>query len=200
MVLDLAFSPEAAQLRPQLIGYARVSTLEQKLDLQTDAFQRAGCEKWFSDIASGSKDARPGLAQALAALRPGDTLVVWKLDRLGRSLSHLVTTVNALAARGVNFRSLQENIDTTSAAGRMVFGFCAVLAEFEREIIRERTRAGLDAARARGRKGGRKPKLSSEQIEIVSRLAREGVPIAKICEVLSISERSYFRYLKRRAT
>lgn len=200
VLLDLAVSPEPIQLRPQLIGYARVSTLEQKLDLQTDAFKVAGCEKWFSDIASGARDARPGLAQALASLRPGDTLVVWKLDRLGRSLSHLVNTVNALAARGVNFRSLQENIDTSTASGRMVFGFCAVLAEFERELIRERTNAGLESARARGRKGGRKPALSGEQVELMARLAKEGVPVSKIAELLGISQRSFFRYMKKRQT
>ncbi len=179
-----------------LIGYARISTTDQKLDLQTDALKKADCVEVFSDIASGARDARPGLKRALDTLRSGDTLVVWRLDRLGRSLSHLVTTVNELAGRGVHFRSLQENIDTTTAAGRMVFGFCAVLAEFERELIQERTRAGLDAARARGRKGGRARKLDDEQIQIAARLASDGVQVAQICQLLNISRRSYFRYME----
>lgn len=199
MRLDLALDDRRATLRPMLIGYARVSTPEQKLDLQIDALKAAGCERWFSDVASGSKDERPGLEQALEALKPGDTLVVWKLDRLGRSLQHLVKTVGDLGARGVDFRAVQEAIDTTTPGGRLVFHVFAALAEFEREIIQERTRAGLDAARARGRKGGRSRILSSEQIEIAAKLAAEHVPIDKICELLKISRRSYFRYMEQSA-
>ena len=136
-----------------LIGYARVSTLDQNLDLQSDALNGTGCDEIFSDVASGAKDKRPGLDQALARLQSGDTLIVWRLDRLGRSLAHLVATVNELAARGVEFRSTQEKIDTASPGGKFLFHVFAAMAEFERDIIRERTVAGLTAARARGRKG-----------------------------------------------
>ena len=133
-----------------LIGYARVSTTDQNLDLQQDALKAAGCERILTDTASGAKTERPGLNKALAECRSGDTLVVWKLDRLGRSLPHLVETVRELVARGVGFRSLQENIDTTTSGGKLIFHIFASLAEFERDIIRERTNAGLTAARARG--------------------------------------------------
>ena len=177
------------------IGYARVSTADQKLDLQLDALKAAGCEKWFSDIASGAKDERKGLEQALAALRPGDTLVVWKLDRLGRSISHLIKTVSELSKLGVEFLSLQEGIETGTPGGRLVFHVFAALAQFERELVRDRTKAGLDAARARGRNGGRPPKLGADQINIAQQLTRDGVPISQICEVLKISERTYFRYM-----
>lgn len=182
-----------------LIGYARVSTPDQKIDLQMDDLKRAGCEEVWSDVASGARDARPGLTQALDRLKSGDTLVVWRLDRLGRSLPHLVSTVNTLAARGVDFRSLRENIDTTTAGGRLIFHMFAALAEFEKELIHERTKAGLNAARARGRVGGRALKLSDEQVEIAVRLAKDQVPVEQICGVLKISRRSYFRYLSRRA-
>lgn len=178
-----------------LIGYARVSTLEQKLDLQSDALNAAGCDEIWSDIASGARDKRPGLDQTLARLQSGDTLIVWKLDRLGRSLAHLVTTVNELAARGVEFRSVQEKIDTSTAGGKLVFHVFAAMAEFERELIRERTNAGLTAARARGRKGGAKPKLDAEQIGIARRLTKDRYAVNSICSVLNISRRSYFRYM-----
>jgi DNA invertase Pin-like site-specific DNA recombinase len=136
------------------VGYARVSTLEQDPALQRDALAAAGCTKMFEDRASGARADRPGLGQALAFLREGDVLVVWKLDRLGRSLVHLVETVGSLAARGVGFRSLTEAIDTTTPGGRLVFHLFAALGQFERDLIRERTRAGLAAAAARGRRGG----------------------------------------------
>ena len=138
-----------------LVGYARVSTTDQNLDLQKDALRAAGCERLFTDMASGAKAERPGLAQALRECRPGDTLVVWKLDRLGRSLPHLVETVRELLEREVGFKSLQESIDTTTSGGKLIFHLFASLAEFERDLIRERTNAGLAAARARGRRGGR---------------------------------------------
>lgn len=144
------------------IGYARISTPEQKLLLQTDALTKAGCERSFSDVASGAKDDRPGLRAALGYLRPGDILVVWKLDRLGRSLKHLLEAVNALHERGIGFLSLQENIDTTTSGGKLVFHIFGALAEFERDLIRERTQAGLRAAWARGRKGGRPHKLTQQ--------------------------------------
>src|ERR671917_2418146 len=137
------------------IGYARVSTEEQTLNLQLDALHAAGCEQIFTDWVSGARAERPGLANALGHLREGDTLVVWRLDRLGRSLPHLIETVTALAARGVGFRSLTESIDTTHSGGKLIFHIFGALAEFERDLIRERTRAGLAAARARGRNGCR---------------------------------------------
>src|SRR5512135_78890 len=126
-----------------LVGYARVSTEDQNLDLQRDALTEAGCERIFTDVASGAKDDRTGLAEALAFLRPGDTLVVWKLDRLGRSLKHLIETVTTLQAHQVGFRSLQESIDTTTSGGKLIFHVFGALAEFERDLIRERTQAGL---------------------------------------------------------
>src|SRR3712207_2501380 len=137
-----------------LIGYARVSTHDQTLSLQKDALEKADCEKIFTDTVSGTKAERKGLTEALSHLRAGDTLVVWRLDRLGRSLRHLIDTITELAERGVGFKSLQENIDTTTSGGKLVFHIFGALAEFEREIIRERTRAGLTAARSRGRAGG----------------------------------------------
>ena len=144
------------------IGYARVSTFEQNMDLQLDALKSDGCEKIFTDTASGSKDDRPGLTEAIEFLRKGDTLVVWKLDRLGRSLRHLIDVVATLHQDERSFRSLQENIDTTTATGKLVFHVFGALAEFERDIIRERTLAGLEAARLRGKVGGR-PRVMSEK-------------------------------------
>jgi len=137
------------------VGYARVSTTEQNLDLQIDALTVAGCERLFTDTVSGGHVDRPGLAAALRECRSGDTLIVWKLDRLGRSLPHLVETVRDLGTRGVGFKCVQENIDTTTSGGKLIFHIFASLAEFERDLIRERTTAGLTAARARGRTGGR---------------------------------------------
>src|SRR5437762_2648642 len=134
-----------------LIGYARVSTAEQNLDLQTDALTKSGCEKIFTDTASGANSERPGLAEALSFMREGDTLVVWKLDRLGRSLKHLIETVLALQKAQKGFRSLQENIDTSTSGGKLFFHIFGALAEFERDIIRDRTKAGLASARSRGR-------------------------------------------------
>ena len=178
------------------IGYARVSTSEQRLDLQLDALDQLGCEKIFTDTASGARDTRPGLVQALEWAREGDTLVVWKLDRLGRSLRHLVATVTDLGARGVGFRSTQENIDTTTPAGKLIFHMFAALAEFEREIIRERTKAGLTAARARGRSGGRKPKLGPQQVEIARTLFCDNkMPVPDICRTLGISPATLYRQL-----
>jgi DNA invertase Pin-like site-specific DNA recombinase len=146
-----------------LIGYARVSTADQTLALQQDALQEAGCDKVFTDTASGSKQERAGLEDALSHVRKGDTLVVWRLDRLGRSLRHLIDTITDLSQRGIGFRSITENIDTTSSGGKLVFHIFGALAEFERDIIRERTNAGLQAARARGRLGGRPKALNSSK-------------------------------------
>ena len=148
-----------------LIGYARVSTAEQDTALQTDALQKAGCERIFEDTVSGAKAERPGLASALAYLRDGDVLMVWRLDRLGRSLAHLIEVVGALEMRGIGFRSLTEAIDTTTSGGRLIFHVFGALGQFERDLIRERTRAGLVAAAARGRRGGRKPVITSEKLQ-----------------------------------
>src|SRR5919202_993195 len=145
------------------IGYARVSTLEQNLDLQRDALRAAGCTKIIEDTASGGKLPRSGLERVRELLRKGDVLVVWRLDRLGRSLRHLIELMGELEQQGIGFRSITEAIDTTSPGGKLVFHIFGALAEFERNLIRERTRAGLDAARARGRKGGRKLKLNERQ-------------------------------------
>lgn len=151
-----------------LIGYARVPTHEQTLHLQQDALQKAGCNKLFTDTASGAKAERKGLEQALNYVRKGDTLVVWRLDRLGRSLPHLITTMTNLEERGIGFKSLTENIDTTTSGGKLIFHIFGALAEFEGNLIRERTQAGLTAARERGRKGGR-PKALTVQRRVLPR-------------------------------
>ncbi len=152
-----------------LLGYARVSTFDQNPDLQRDALKAAGCFRVFTDKASGTLDNRKELAKVLDQLRPGDTLVVWRLDRLGRSLRHLIETVTALADRKIGFRSLTENIDTTTSGGKLVFHLFGSLAEFERDLIRDRTMAGLTAARARGRIGGRPPALTPDKLAVAHR-------------------------------
>lgn len=181
------------------IGYARVSTHEQTLDLQLDALEKAGCERVFRDTASGVRAERPGLGAALDFVRDGDTLVVWRLDRLGRSLQHLIELVTALQDRAVGLRSLQESIDTTSPSGKLVFHVFGALAEFERNLIQERTRAGLQAARARGRHGGRPKKLDDKKVELLYRLYDERQhPISELCKLLGISRTTLYRYLERR--
>lgn len=157
-----------------IIGYARVSTLEQNERLQTDALDRAGCERLFTDHASGARAHRPELDHLLDTIREGDTLVVWKLDRLGRSVRNLVDLMNLLQCRGVGFRSLTENMDTTTPGGVLVFNVFAAMAQFERDLIRERTNAGLQAARARGHLGGRPPKLSEKDKARIRELYRDG--------------------------
>lgn len=147
-----------------IVGYARVSTAEQSLSLQLDALRAIGCEPIFEDHASGAKTDRPGLTETLRFARNGDTLVVWKLDRLGRSMSHLVETVRGLEEKGVGFRSLTEGVDTTTPGGTLVFHLFGALAQFERDLIRERTNAGLRAAAARGRAGGRRPVVTAEKL------------------------------------
>lgn len=177
------------------IGYARVSTLDQNVDLQRDALTAAGCENIFQDVASGAKDDRQGLAEAITYARKGDTLVVWKLDRLGRSLKHLIETVNQLHAKGVGFASVQENIDTTTSGGKLIFHVFGALAEFERELIRERTQAGLKAARARGKKGGRPKKLTPKQIEVAKAMMSDPkISIDTICQTLKVSRPTLYRY------
>ena len=186
-----------------LIGYMRVSKGDgsQVLDLQRDALLAAGVEErqLYEDLASGAKDDRPGLTACLKALRQGDTLVVWKLDRLGRNLRHLVNVVHDLATRGVGFRVLTghgADIDTTTPAGKLVFGIFAALAEFERELISERTRAGLAAARARGRCGGRKFKLTPAKLRLA--MAAMGQPETKVsdlCAEIGIARQTLYRYV-----
>ena len=186
-----------------LIGYARVSKTDgsQSLDLQKDALIAAGVEKGqiYSDQASGKKDDRPGLEACLKALREGDVLVVWKLDRMGRSLNHLVKMTTILSERGVGLKVLTgqgAQIDTTSAAGRLSFGIFAALAEFESELIRERTMAGLQAARARGRKGGRKFALSKAQVRMAqAAMANRDTSVSELCRELGVKPVTLYRYV-----
>jgi len=161
------------------------------------ALQKAGCEQIYTDRVSGTKAERKGLTDALSHLRSGDTLVVWRLDRLGRSLRHLIDTVTDLEARGIGFKSLTENIDTTTSGGKLVFHIFAALAEFEREIIRERTKAGLTAARARGKLGGRPKALTKKQVDMLRSLASDSNnSIDAICQTLGIGRTTYYRYVK----
>ena len=181
------------------IGYARVSTDDQTLDLQLDALTKAGCDRVFRDTFSGAAAERPGLRDALDHLRPGDTFVVWRLDRLGRSLRHLIETITGLHGQGIGFRSLTESIDTTTSSGKLVFHIFGALAEFERDLIRERTQAGLIAARARGRTGGR-PKVKAFQdprkLAAARRLYAEGkTSISTICSTFGISKSTFYRYV-----
>jgi DNA invertase Pin-like site-specific DNA recombinase len=181
------------------IGYARISTTDQTLALQDDALTAAGCDRIFTDTASGSRTDRPGLTEALSHARSGDTLVVWRLDRLGRSLAHLIETVMQLQDRGVHFRSLQEQLDTSTSGGKLVFHFFAALAEFERDLLRERTMAGLAAARARGRRGGRRG-LSAEKVRQLRTLAADrGTSVQAICSTLGISRATFYRYARKPA-
>jgi DNA invertase Pin-like site-specific DNA recombinase len=180
-----------------LIGYARVSTHEQNLELQEDALTKAGCEKIFIDKVSSVAAARPGIEEALSYLREGDTLVVWRLDRLGRSLKHLIEMVSQLQEKKIGFKSLQESIDTTSAGGKLVFHMFGALAEFERHLIIERTRAGLAAARARGRKGGRPKALNEKERHIAIQLYNDRqTSIKDICSTLKISKPTLYKYIK----
>lgn len=180
------------------LGYARVSTGEQDASLQHDALTAAGCYRVFTDTASGSLESRPELNKVLDQLRPGDTLVVWRLDRLGRSIRHLIDQLAALQEQGVEFRSLQENIDTSSSGGRLVFHLFASLAEFERDLIRERTNAGLKAARARGRTGGRPPLLTKDKLRTAHKLyEQQDMTVAQIGEVLGVSRTTVYRALRR---
>ena len=176
------------------IGYARVSTTQQDLSLQRDALTAAGCEKIFEDQLSGAKDDRPGLAAALAFARPGDVLMVWRLDRLGRSLSHLVATVAKIQNAGISFESITERIETMTATGRLVFHLFSALAEFERGLTVERVQAGLVAARARGRLGGR-PKVAEGTINAIRALSldRDRSP-GEICKTLKVSRATFYKY------
>ena len=178
-----------------LIGYARVSTLDQNLDLQMQALTKADCKKIFEDKVSGTRADRPGLAKALEMLREGDTLVVWKLDRLGRSVKQLVGLVSELHKQGIQFKSLTDSIDTGTPSGRFFFHVMASLAEMERELIVERTRAGLDVARQLGRKGGRKPKMTESKIESAKKLLASGVPPKDVAKNLGVSVPTLYRWV-----
>jgi DNA invertase Pin-like site-specific DNA recombinase len=182
-----------------LIGYARISTTDQNLDLQIDALEKAGCDKIFRDTVSGANADRPDLAQAMTFMREGDVFVVWKLDRLGRSLRDLIDIISALRQRGIGFRVLQGSIDTTTPAGELIFHIFGALAEFERALIRHRTQAGLQAARARGRKGGRPKKLNPKQeAQVAKMLADTAIPIGDIEALFpKVSRTTLYRIAKR---
>jgi DNA invertase Pin-like site-specific DNA recombinase len=184
-----------------LVGYARVSTQEQDLTLQLDALRSAGCEKVFEEKASGAQRERPALQTALEYMRRGDTLVVWKLDRLARSLKQLIETVEDFGSQGIGFRSLTEAIDTTTSGGKLVFHIFAALAEFERGVIRERTLAGLQAARARGRLGGRPPALSPKDVAAAKALLRDPeITVAEVARRLGVVPSTLYRHLPRART
>jgi DNA invertase Pin-like site-specific DNA recombinase len=179
-----------------LVGYARVSTVDQNLDLQLDALKKAGCEEIFVEKASGAQRDRPELKAALKYLRKGDTIVVWKFDRLARSLKQLIETVEDLERRKINFRSLTESLDTTTHGGRLIFHIFAALAEFERGNIRERTLAGLAAARARGARPGRKPKLGPKDIAAAKALLRDpNISIADAAKRLGVAVSTLYRHI-----
>jgi DNA invertase Pin-like site-specific DNA recombinase len=178
------------------VGYARVSRQHQNLDLQRGELRAAGCERIFEERISSRKEGRPELERALEYCREGDVFVVWKLDRLGRSLKELLELMGELHNRGVGFRSLRESLDTTTPAGKLVFHVFASLAEFERDIIRERTMAGLGAARARGKKGGRKRVMDERKVALAARLMKDGdVPVSEVCEAVGVSRATLYRYL-----
>lgn len=182
------------------VGYARVSTVDQNPDLQLEALRRAGCEKLFTETASGAKDDRPELSRLLAdVLRPGDTLVVWKLDRLARSLKKLIATAEELALAGIGLVSLTENIDTTTPGGMLTFHVFGAIAQFERALIRERTTAGLTEARRRGRKGGRPPSMRPHDVVAAQVLMREGtLPVRDIARRMGVSVATLYRYTGKR--
>ena len=180
----------------ELLGYARVSTADQTLDLQSDALSAAGCSRIWTETASGATTARPELDDLLSHLRDGDTLVVWRLDRLGRSLPHLLQTVEDLEARGVGFRSVTEAIDTTTAGGKLIFSIFGALAAFERDLIKERTSAGLAAARARGRVGGRPAKMTPKKIKQAKVMRDNGMTQTEIAEILDVGRTTLYRHLK----
>jgi DNA invertase Pin-like site-specific DNA recombinase len=179
------------------IGYARVSTTEQNFDLQRDALKGEGCEKIIEDTVSGGKVHRSGLERMRESLRPGDVLVVWRLDRLGRSLKHLIDLMAELEGQGIGFQSVTESIDTTTPGGKLVFHIFGALAEFERNLIRDRTHAGLEAARARGRKGGRRKKLNDKQRALVVELyRRKKDTIDEIRKIFDISRPTLYKYVR----
>ena len=188
--------PESRTPTAIRLGYVRVSTADQNEDLQSDALTAAGCDRLFVDHASGKTDSRPGLDSMLEQLRPGDTVVVWRLDRLGRSLRHLIDLANLMDERGVALVSLRESLDTSTPGGRLIFHVFGALAEFERDLIRERTTAGLAAARARGRHGGRPTVWTDEKLQAARAMHASGEhDISSIARVLGISRATLYRGL-----
>lgn len=180
----------------ELLGYARVSTTDQSADAQSEALSAAGCSRVWTETASGATTSRPQLSDLFSHLRRGDTLVVWRLDRLGRSLPHLLETVEQLDVDGVGFRSLTEAIDTTTSGGKLIYSIFGALAESERNLIRERTNLGLAVARAQGRLGGRPPAMSGTQIKQAKRMRTGGMSLTDIREVLGVSRSTLYRHLK----
>lgn len=181
------------------IGYGRVSTADQHLRMQEDALKQAGCETIYHDVASGANSDRPGLETALEHLRKGDVLLVWKLDRLGRSLKHLIEIIQNLHDKKIGFHSIQENIDTITTGGRLIFHIFSALAEFERDLIQERTKAGLKAARARGKKGGRPALLSPKKVEkMMGYYNEEKNTVDEICKIFGIGRSCFYNYLRKR--
>ena len=178
-------------------GYMRTSTATQSMELQVAALKKRNCDEMFEDIVSGSKSDRPGYTLMLSKLREGDTVIVWKLDRLGRSLSDLISKVNHLKSLGVGFVSITENMDTTTTTGRLLFNIVGSLAEFEKDLIRERTVAGLKAARARGRLGGRPKSLSKQKVQLLIAMHKDlTTPVSEILETLNISKSTMYKYLR----
>ena len=179
------------------IGYARVSTAEQNLDLQTEALKKIGCLKIFTDIASGAKSDRPGLEEALNYLREGDTFVVWKLDRLGRSLAHLLQVIESLSQRNIQFKSITDSaIDTTTPSGQLMLSMIAALSEFERNLIRERTKEGLAVAKSRGRKGGRRPVITDQKLKKAKQFIDKGLTVREAASAISVGKSSLYEALK----
>jgi DNA invertase Pin-like site-specific DNA recombinase len=190
------FSLHSREMATDLIGYARVSTADQSPELQRDALKGAGCSRIFTDTASGAKANRPQLDRMLDHLRTGDIVVVWRLDRLGRSLRNLIDLVEELGTKGVGLRSLTEHIDTTTSGGKLVFHIFGALADFERELIRERTLAGLAAARARGRVGGRPSKMTPDKVKIAREMyASREYTVEAIAETIGVSRKTVYRHL-----
>ena len=180
------------------VGYARVSTHEQNLDLQLDELNKAGCEHIFTDKINGAVSERPGLDEVENYLREGDVLVVWRLDRLGRSLKHLISYVSSLESKGIGFHSISESINTETPSGTFMFHVFGALSEFERNLIKERTRAGLEAARSRGRQGGRPEKLTAEQQELVKTLyANKSHSISAICKMVGVGKTTLYKYINK---
>ncbi len=176
------------------VGYARISTGGQNLEGQLDALQAAGCERIFEERASGSRSDRPILSQALEFVRAGDVLVTYRLDRIARSLPHLITVMDDLNQRGVEFRSLTENLDTSSPGGRLIFHVFGAVSQFELDLIRERTRTGLDAARKRGRVGGRPRRMTEGKIRAAKKLLADGTPVKEVANTLDVSVPTLFRW------
>lgn len=195
----VATTERTVAAEPRLIGYGRVSTQDQKLELQLDALRQAGCQQIYTDKMSGTKDDRPGLLEAIAAMQPGDTLVIWKLSRLSRSIDMLIATEKQLKQQGIFLVSLEEKIDTSTPIGRFYFYVLSAFVELDREYIVENTRAGLAAARARGRIGGRRRLVLDESTKAKLRAFRHAhpaMPIERICETLAVSQATYYRYLE----